>query len=74
MVFEEFEKDVDAIVMGFGVTDQAYFDIITGKVEPEGLLPLQMPANMEAVEKQYEDVPRDMECHVDEGEKYDFAF
>lgn len=75
MVFEEFEKDVDAIVMGFGVTDQAYFDIITGKVEPEGLLPLQMPANMEAVEKQYEDVPRDMECHVDEaGNKYDFAF
>ncbi|MCF6460406.1 hypothetical protein C3E88_05025 [Clostridium sp. Cult3] len=75
MVFEEFEKDVDAIVMGFGVTDEAYFDIITGKVEPEGLLPLQMPGNMEAVEKQYEDVPRDMECHVDEvGNKYDFAF
>ncbi len=24
MIFEEFEKDVDAIVMGFGVTDEAY--------------------------------------------------
>lgn len=75
MVFTEFEKEVDAIVMGFGVTDQAYFDIITGKVEPSGLLPLQMPAHMEAVEKQAEDVPRDLECYVDEaGNKYDFAF
>jgi len=75
MVFEEFEKDVDAIIMGFGAIDQAYFDIITGKAEPEGLLPLQMPLNMEAVEKQYEDVPRDMECYVDEeGNRYDFAF
>jgi beta-glucosidase len=75
MVLQEFEKDVDVIVMGFGVTDQAYFDIITGKVEPEGLLPIQMPANMDAVEKQAEDVPRDLECYMDKmGNKYDFAF
>ena len=30
---------------------------------------------METVEKQFEDVPRDMECHVDsDGNTYDFAF
>ncbi len=34
-----------------------------------------MPANMETVEAQYEDVPFDMDFHVDsEGNAYDFAF
>ena len=33
------------------------------------------PADMEAVEAQLEDVPRDMECYVDaNGNTYDFAF
>ncbi len=81
MVFNEFESEVDAIVLGFGgnradnIPDKAFLDIISGRVEPSGLLPLQMPANMETVEKQFEDVPRDMECHVDsDGNTYDFAF
>jgi beta-glucosidase len=34
-----------------------------------------MPANMETVEQQYEDVPHDMEPYVDAtGNSYDFAF
>ena len=81
MVFKEFESEVDAILVGFGgnradnVPDKAFLEIITGQVEPSGLLPLQMPANMETVEAQFEDVPRDMECHVDsDGNAYDFAF
>jgi beta-glucosidase len=77
MVFHEFESEVDAIVVGFGgsVSDEAFLEIITGQVEPSGLLPLQMPANMETVEAQLEDVPRDMEPHVDSnGNAYDFAF
>ena len=85
MCVYEFEDKVDAIVMGFnpastfiGATTtptKAMFEIITGKVEPSALLPFQLPANMETVEEQYEDVPRDMECHVDsEGNTYDFAF
>lgn len=75
MVFSEFEKHADAILTSFGVQGQAIMDIITGKVEPSGLLPMQMPANMRTVEEQFEDVPRDMECHVDsEGNTYDFAF
>ena len=50
-------------------------EIITGKHEPSGLLPLQMPATMLTVEKQQEDVPQDMDCHVDsEGNVYDFGF
>lgn len=75
MVFSEFEKQADAIIATFEVQDQAILDIISGAAEPSGLLPLQMPADMKTVELQSEDVPFDMECHVDtEGNKYDFGF
>ncbi|MCM0667661.1 glycoside hydrolase family 3 protein [Flavobacterium tyrosinilyticum] len=75
MIFNEFEKQVDGIVLNFGVSSQAVLDIISGKTEPSGLLPVQMPANMETVEKQFEDVPYDMIPHKDsEGNIYDFAF
>ncbi|MDR1504369.1 MAG: glycoside hydrolase family 3 protein [Prevotella sp.] len=75
MVFNEFESRVDGILIRFGVSTQAALDIISGKSEPSGLLPIQMPANMETVEKQFEDVAHDMECHKDtEGNIYDFAF
>jgi beta-glucosidase len=75
MVFRELEKDADAILVTFGIQDQAVLDVLSGAFEPSGLLPLQMPASMRTVEEQKEDVPRDMECHVDsEGHAYDFAF
>lgn len=75
MVFNEFESKVDGILMRFGIGEQAIMDIVSGKVEPSGLLPLQMPANMSTVEKQKEDVPYDMVCHKDtEGNVYDFAY
>lgn len=81
MVFREFESKVNAILVGFGgdrsayLPDKAFLEIIAGKVEPSGLLPFQMPANMETVEAQFEDVPRDMKCHTDsDGNIYDFAF
>jgi len=75
MVFNEFEDKVDAILTRFSVKEQAVLDIISGKYEPSGLLPMQMPANMSTVEKQKEDVPFDMECHKDtEGNVYDFGY
>ena len=75
MVFSEFEKEADAIIVNFDVQDQAILDILTGAAEPSGLLPLQMPADMKTVETQKEDVPFDMICHVDsEGNTYDFGF
>jgi beta-glucosidase len=74
-VVSEFESQVDSILVNFGVQDQALMDIISGEVEPFGLLPMQMPANMKTVEEQHEDVPHDMECHLDEeGNLYDFAY
>lgn len=75
MVFSEFEKQADAILVNFDVQDQAILDLLTGAAEPSGMLPMQMPLNMTIVEKQLEDVAQDMECHVDElGNKYDFGF
>ena len=75
MIFSEFENRVDGIVVNFGVSAQAVLDIISGKNEPSGLLPLQMPANMKTVEEQKEDVPFDMEPHIDtEGNSYNFGF
>ena len=89
LVFSEIEPYADSILMLFGrqlmggmdmavFTDPSvdnFLAIVAGEVEPGGLLPLQMPADMETVEAQCEDVPRDMECYVDaEGNTYDFAF
>ena len=74
-VVSEFEGAADAILISFGVQNQAILDIISGKAEPSGLLPMQMPASMVTVEQQNEDVPRDMECYKDaDGNTYDFAF
>jgi len=75
MVMGEFEKDVDGILVGFGLQSQAILEIISGNVEPSGLLPLQMPADMKTVETQKEDVPHDMQPYKDsEGNVYDFSF
>jgi beta-glucosidase len=75
MVFSEFEKQSDAILANFGVQDQAILDILTGNVEPSGLLPLQMPADMQTVETQFEDKPNDMRPYVDAARNlYDFGF
>jgi beta-glucosidase len=75
MVFSEFEKEVDAIVGEFGVQIDAQMDIVSGLVEPSGLLPMQMPINMSVVEKQFEDLPHDMIPYKDtQGNVYDFGF
>lgn len=75
LVFKEFEPYADAILLRFNINEQPAMDVISGKYEPSGLLPLQMPADMETVERQNEDVPFDMVCYKDEvGNTYDFGF
>lgn len=71
----EFENKVDAILVGFNVDKSNFMPLVAGQVEPSALLPLQMPADMEAVEAQKPGSPRDMTCYVDQnGNTYDFAF
>ena len=74
-IMSEFEPYADAIIAEYGVQNQAIFDILSGKRMPSGLLPLQIPMDMDTVETQLEDVPFDMIPYVDsEGHCYDFAF
>ncbi|MBQ2026934.1 MAG: glycoside hydrolase family 3 C-terminal domain-containing protein [Alistipes sp.] len=75
MCFHEIEKAADAILIGFEVQNQAYMEIISGKVEPQGLLPVQMPKDMRTVEEQKEDLPFDMKCYKDaDGNIYDYGY
>ncbi|MDR7678629.1 glycoside hydrolase family 3 protein [Lactiplantibacillus plantarum] len=74
-VVSEFEPYADAILLDFGVSDQATLAIIDGEFEPSGLLPVQFPRDMETVEAQQEDTPFDMVPYQDaEGNVYDFGF
>ena len=60
---------------GFNIPADSYARIITGEIEPSGLLQFQMPKDMDTVEAQLEDVPRDMDCYTDaDGNTYDFCF
>ncbi len=75
MVMSEIESYCDAILLSFGIQNQAIMETISGANEPSGMLPMQLPADMRTVEEQFEDVPRDMRCHKDtDGNTYDFAF
>lgn len=79
MVFSEVEPLADVILFYYGSSswffDESILEIIAGEYEPQGLLPFQMPASMDAVEAQLEDVPRDCEVYVDaDGNAYDFTF
>ena len=76
MCFGEIEPYADAILLGFGgVADFAYANVITGAVEPYGLLSHPMPKDMDAVEALNEDTPRSVECYTDAaGNTYEFGF
>ena len=74
-VVSEFEQYADAILVEFGVQQEALLHIITGKAEPSGLLPVQLPKDMAAVEVHCEDKPLDITPYTDSiGNKYDFGF
>ena len=74
-VVEEFEKEVDGIIVDFGVQRSALFDVIFGNTTPSGRLPIIMPKNMETVELLNEDVFDDIQPYEDEmGNVYNFGF
>ncbi|MFT4022093.1 MAG: glycoside hydrolase family 3 N-terminal domain-containing protein [Acinetobacter sp.] len=74
-ILHEIEPYVSAILVEFGVQKTAIFEILTGQHVPQARLPFQLPANMQTVEQQNEDVAFDMQCYQDElGNYYDFGF
>ena len=74
-VLAELEPAADAILVDFGVQQEAILTIVSGKAEPSGLLPVQLPRDMETVEAHCEDKPLDMIPYTDSvGNAYDFGF
>jgi beta-glucosidase len=71
----EFEAASDAIVVGFGTSDQALIEVALGLVEPQGRLPIGFPSSMDAVEAQLEDLGEDTDPYVDPaGNAWTFGF
>ncbi|RLK48125.1 glycoside hydrolase family 3 N-terminal domain-containing protein [Microbacterium telephonicum] len=71
----EFEAKSNAVLIGFGVSDQATLTVASGAHEPQGRLPIGFPLDMDAVEAQQEDVGEDMITWVDSaGNDWKFGF
>lgn len=58
-VIPEISKEAKGLFVNFGASDAALLDVVFGKASPEGKLPFELPASMEAVRNQKEDVPYD---------------
>lgn len=59
LVVPEIAHEARALVVTFGVSDEALFDVLVGKFAPTGKLPFELPSSMDAVRAQLEDVPHD---------------
>jgi len=60
-VIPEINKASKALIIDFDCQDQILAELIFGKFNPTGKLPIEMPSSIEAVEAQLEDVPYDSE-------------
>ena len=75
MCWHEVEPLSDVILYCNSSNTEQMLKVAAGLAEPTGLLCVEQPKNMEAVEAQAEDTPRDMECYVDaNGNTYAFCF
>lgn len=50
-------QDAGAIVAGFGVTDAALWDVLSGSFTPQGKMPFALANNVEAIATQAPDLP-----------------
>ena len=60
-ILTEIVEHAGAVLVNFGSSDHAVFDILFGNFNPEGKLPFDMPSDWESVVNQKEDVPFDLE-------------
>ncbi len=58
-VMPELNRAAVGVLAEFGASDDAVLDVIFGRFNPQGKLPLEIPSSMEAVKSQKEDVPYD---------------
>ncbi len=52
-------RHATALLGDFGISDQSLFEVITGKIPPQGKLPFELPSSEEAVRQQKSDLPHD---------------
>ena len=60
-VVPEIDVASKAMIAEFEIEDDIICEMIFGEFNPTGKLPIEIPSSMEAVEKQFEDVPYDSE-------------
>ncbi len=60
-VVPEIAKASKALVAEFEIEDDIICEMIFGEFNPSGKLPIEIPSSMQAVEKQFEDMPYDSE-------------
>lgn len=71
----EFDRKVDAILVGYSVSDRVLIETALGQHNPRGRLPMTSPRDMDAVEAQLEDVGEDMTPYRDSaGHVYSFGY
>ncbi len=58
-VIPEISENARGLLADYGASDAAVLDVIFGKAKPQGNLPFELPASMEAVRNQKEDLPHD---------------
>jgi beta-glucosidase len=63
-VIPEIAEGSAALLANFGANDSVVLDVIFGRFTPKGKLPFELPASMEAVLRQKEDLPYDSENPV----------
>ena len=68
-VIPEISAMAKALLAEYGASDAAMLDVLFGKANPEGRLPIELPSSMEAVRKQKADLPYDSESPL-----YRFGF
>jgi beta-glucosidase len=59
-ILTPFKEHARALLAGFGESDQALLDVLTGRARPRGKLPFDLPASMAAVEAQRPDLAHDI--------------
>lgn len=65
-------RDAGAIVAGFGMSDEALMDVLSGKVSPQGRMPFALAGTREAIKEQYSDLPGYKE--TTDGALFPFGF
>jgi beta-glucosidase len=58
-ILTDVSQKAAALVGNFGMSDEAFFDVLQGKVRSEGKLPFELPTSMDEVSGQASSVPHD---------------